>query len=46
MTTGTQVDSQTNTISISTSELDSSGNSISLDVTNSQMNLNYIIKYA
>jgi microcystin-dependent protein len=46
MTTGTQVDSQTNNISISTSELQNTGESISLDVTNSQMNLNYIIKYA
>ena len=45
MTTGTQVDSQTNDISIS-SELQNTGESISLDVTNSQMNLNYIIKYA
>jgi len=45
MTTGTQVDSQTNNISIS-SELQNTGESISLDVKNSQMNLNYIIKYA
>lgn len=45
ITTGTSIQSNSTTFSIS-EELDSSGNSISLDVKNSQMNLNYIIKYA
>jgi microcystin-dependent protein len=44
-TSGITLTSNSNTISIS-EQLDSSGNSISLDVKNRQMNLNYIIKYA
>jgi microcystin-dependent protein len=45
ITTGTTIQSNSTTFSIS-ENLDNSGNSISLDVKNSQMNLNYIIKYA
>ena len=45
ITSSIELTSDSKTMTIDT-ELDSSGNSISLDVKNRQMNLNYIIKYA
>lgn len=45
ITSSTELTSDAKTMTIDI-ELDSSGNSISLDVKNRQMNLNYIIKYA